>query len=47
MTAVKNYLIVDNIIKSDDMTTTTTTIGKLFADMVPMKVIRFLGICGI
>jgi hypothetical protein len=29
------------------MTTKTTTIRKLFADMVPMKVMRFLGICGI
>ena len=45
--AAKNYLeLVDNIIKSDSMTT-TTTIDKLFADGgASMKAMRFLGICG-
>ena len=39
--------LVDNIIKSDSMTTTTTTIDKLFADGgASMKAMRFLGICG-
>ena len=39
--------LVDNIIKSDSMTT-TTTIDKLFADGgASMKAMRFLGICGI
>ena len=40
--------LVDNIIKSDSMTmTTTTTIDKLFADDgASMKAIRFLEICG-
>jgi hypothetical protein len=38
--------LVDNIIKSDSMTT-TTTIDKLFADGgASMKAMRFLGICG-
>ena len=42
-------LVVENIIKSDSMTTTTmTTIDKLFADGgASMKAMRFLGICGI
>ena len=40
--------LVENIIKSDSMTTTTTTIDKLFADGgASMKAMRFLGICGI
>ena len=43
--------LLDNIIKSDSMTTTmtttTTTIDKLFADGgASMKAMRFLGICG-
>ena len=39
--------LVENIIKSDSMTTTTTTIDKLFADGgASMKAMRFLGICG-
>jgi hypothetical protein len=38
--------LVDNIIKSNSMTT-TTTIDKLFADGgASMKAMRFLGICG-
>ena len=38
--------LVDNIIKSDSMMT-TTTIDKLFADGgASMKAMRFLGICG-
>ncbi len=38
--------LVDNIIKSDSMTT-TTTIDKLFADGgASMKAMRFLDICG-
>jgi hypothetical protein len=37
--------LVENIIKSDSMTT-TTTIDKLFADGASMKAMRFLGICG-
>ena len=38
--------LVQNIIKSDSMTTTTTTIDKLFADGgASMKAMRFLGIC--
>jgi hypothetical protein len=39
--------LVENIIKSDSMTTTTTTtIDKLFADGgASMKAMRFLGIC--
>ena len=37
--------LVENIIKSDSMT--TTTIDKLFADGgASMKAMRFLGICG-
>src|SRR3954469_5427078 len=37
--------LVDNIIKSEDMsTTTTTTLGKLFGDGASMKVMIFLGI---
>jgi hypothetical protein len=38
--------LVENIIKSDSMTT-TTTIDKLFADDggASMKAMRFLGIC--
>jgi hypothetical protein len=39
--------LVENIIKSDNMsttTTTTTTIGKLFGDDALMKVMRLLGI---
>jgi len=40
--------LVETIIKSDSMTTTTTTIDKLFADGgASMKAMRFLGICGI
>ena len=35
--------LVDIIIKSDSMTT-TTTIDKLFADGASMKAMRFLGI---
>ena len=39
--------LVENIIKSDSMTM-TTTIDKLFADDgASMKAMRFLGICGI
>ena len=39
--------LVENIIKSDSMTT-MTTIDKLFADDgASMKAMRFLGICGI
>jgi hypothetical protein len=36
--------LVDNIIKSEDMSTTTTTLGKLFGDGASMKVMIFLGI---
>ena len=39
--------LVDNIIKSDSMTATTTILDKLFADGgASMKAMRFLGICG-
>ena len=33
--------LIENIIKSDNMATATTAIGKLFGDGAPMKVMKF------